>query len=348
MWARVTNGDQTATHLVIIDPPPRTYTVNPELRVTEGDEATVTVNLGSPATSGGVTFDVTTAYNVGGATNDDIGEIVSTVTVPEGQRSVSIAVPTVEDYFVEDDESFTVSVSHVGSPVWAKDPEGADTTTLTIVNDDEPVALPPGPEPHNISVTPGDGTLTVTWDVSERDGHDNSEIWHVLRWYQPDGEAHRWHNPRDPRAVGANDGLSVDPGVNSYTIDGLTNGVAADLFVRSMVGHRNNMSEQHGDSSKWVKLNGIHTTPIAADAGAPTLKHAVHRLRQPHTRNQTRRLTDRRVHRPQRRHTHHRSHLIKHRRRHRQRATRPRHRLRHRHSRHRHNLRHRHHHHHRL
>ena len=271
VWVRVQNGDQIDTHLVIIDPPPRTFKVNPEIQVTEGDEATVTVSLGSPATSGGVTLDVTAAYGDGGTTADDVGEIVSTVTVPEGQTSARIAVPTVEDYFVEDDESFTVSVSHVGQPVWAKDPEGADTTVVTIVDDDAPVALPPGPEPHNIAVTPGDGTLTVTWDVSARDGHDDSEIWHVLRWFQPYGGAHRWDNPRDPRAVGKNDGLSVDPGVNSYTIEGLTNGTAADVFVRSMVGHRNNMSERDANSSRWVRLNGVHTTPVAASVGAPTV-----------------------------------------------------------------------------
>ncbi len=287
MWVRVVNGDQTDTHLVIIDPPPRTYKVNPEVQVSEGDEATVTVSLGSPATSGGVTFDVTTTYgDGGGAVADDVGEIVSQVTVPEGQRSARIVVPTVEDYFVEHDESFTVSVSHIGEPLWAKDPQGADTAVVTIVDDEAPVAAPPGLEPYNINITPGDGALTVTWNPSAREGYDTSDIWHVLRWYQPDGEDHRWHNPRDPKAVGANDGLSIDPGVTSYTINSvttghddngdpimapLTNGVAADVYVRSMVGHRNNMSERSGDSSRWVKLNGVHTTPVAADAGAPVV-----------------------------------------------------------------------------
>ena len=274
VWVKVTNGDQTDTHLVIVDPPPRTFKVNPEVTVTEGDEATVTVSLGSPATRGGVTFEVAAAYGDGGATADDVGEIVSTVTVPEGQRSVSIAVPTVDDDAVEDDESFTVSVSHVGSPAWATDPQGTATATITIANDDEPPAPPPGPEPWNILVTPGDGTLTVTWNVSSRDGYDDSEVWHALRWFQPYGGPHRWDNPRDRRAVGRNDGLSVDPGVNSYTITGLTNGVATDVFVRSMVGHRNNMSERLRDSSKWVKATG-DTTPVAPPNEAPTVSAGI-------------------------------------------------------------------------
>ena len=225
----------------------------------------------SPATRGGVTFDVTAAYGDGGATADDVGEIVSQVTVPEGERSVSIAVPTVDDDAVEDDESFTVSVSHVGTPAWAEDPQGTATATITIANDDEP---PPGPEPWNIEVTPGDGTLTVTWNVSSREGYDDSEVWHALRWFQPYGGPHRWDNPRDRRAVGRNDGLSVDPGVNSYTITGLTNGVPTDVFVRSMVGHRNNMSERLRDSSKWVKATG-DTTPVAPPNEAPTVAYGI-------------------------------------------------------------------------
>ena len=49
-------------------------------------------------------------------------KIVSTVTVPEGQRSATIAVPTVDDEAVEEDERFTVTLSHVGEPLWAVEP----------------------------------------------------------------------------------------------------------------------------------------------------------------------------------------------------------------------------------
>ena len=274
VWVRVYNGDRVQYHLVIIDPPPRTYKVNPEASVTEGEEATVTVSLGSPATKGGVSFNVTTEYGDGGATADDVGEIVSTVTVPEGQQSASIAVPTVDDEAIEDDESFTVTVEHVGEPLWAVEPGKTGTTTITIENDDKLPPPPPGPEPWNIQVTPGDGQLTVTWNVSSREGYEDSEIWHALRWFQPYGGPHRWDNPRDPRAVGKNDGLSVDPGVTTYTITGLVNGVATDVFVRSMVGHRNNMSERSGDSSRWVKAGG-DTTPVAPPNEAPTVTSGI-------------------------------------------------------------------------
>ncbi len=269
VWVRVTNGDQVHTHLVIVDPPPRTFKVTPELRLTEGETGQVTVSLGSPATRGGVSFNVSAGYGDGGATAADVGEIVSTVTIPEGQRSASIAVPIVDDEAVEDDESFTVTVSHVGEPLWAVEPAKTGAATVTIDDNDEP---PEGPEPWNIQVTPGDGTLTVTWNISSRAGYEDAEIWHVLRWSQEFGV---WANPRDRRAVGKNDGLSVDPGVTSYTITGLKNGVATGVWIRSMVGHRNNMSERDGSSSTWVRTKGVHTTPVAPPNESPTVVGAI-------------------------------------------------------------------------
>ncbi|MCY4559354.1 MAG: cadherin-like beta sandwich domain-containing protein, partial [Chloroflexi bacterium] len=276
IYIRVTNGSQSATHFVAIDPPPRTYTLTPEARVAEGEEATLTLSLGSPAGAGGVSFTVSANYPDGGASADDVGEIATSVTVPEGQQSGRIIIPTVDDEEVEAaEERFTVRVAHVGEPAWAVDPEGTDTAAVTIVDNDEPPpppAPPEGPEPWDIRVVPGDGTLTVTWNVGSRDGVEDSEIWHVLRWSQEPGV---WNNPRDPRAVGKNDGLSVDPGLTSYTITDLKNGVATGVFIRSMVGHRNNMSERDGNSSEWVRTKGEHTTPVAPPNAAPTVSSAI-------------------------------------------------------------------------
>ncbi|MCY4425039.1 MAG: cadherin-like beta sandwich domain-containing protein, partial [Acidimicrobiaceae bacterium] len=170
VYVRVTNGAQVATHVVAIDPPPRTYTLTPKAGVTEGEEATLTVSLGSPAGAGGVSFTVSADYGDGGATAEDVGQFATAVTVPEGQQSVRIIIPTVDDEAVEEDEErFTVRVAHVGEPAWAVDPEGTATAVVTIVDNDEPPAPPEGPEPWNIRVVPGDGTLTVTWNVGSRD-----------------------------------------------------------------------------------------------------------------------------------------------------------------------------------
>jgi hypothetical protein len=84
-------------------------------------------------------------------------------------------------------------------------------------------------------------------------------IRHALRWSQVSGV---WANPRDPRSGGREDGIAVEGGVASYTISGLTNGVATGVFVRSFTG--GSYSERSAKSSEWVRIKGEHTTPKAA------------------------------------------------------------------------------------
>ena len=118
---------------------------------------------------------------------------------------------------------------------------------------------PPTPgqlEPYNIQITPGDGTLTVTWTVAPRDGFDDDQIRHALRWSQEPGV---WANPLDPNAGGREDGIAVEGGVYTYTITGLQNGVATGVFIRSFTG--GSYSERSEHSSQWVRIKGDETTP---------------------------------------------------------------------------------------
>ena len=133
---------------------------------------------------------------------------------------------------------------------------------VALVWETEPAAAQggaPGTEPTNVQVVPGDGILTVTWTLTPREGVDGDEIKHALRWSQ---EAGVWANPTDPRAVGANDGISVEGGVSSYTITGLKNDVVTGVFVRSFTG--SSYSERAAGSSNWVRVKGEQTTPRAA------------------------------------------------------------------------------------
>ena len=283
VYVRVTNDDQTAVHRIIIDPPPRTYSLTPQVGVNEGEDAQVTLTLGSPATSGGVTFDVTAAFGDGGATPNDVGAVPATVTVPEGETTAVITIPTIDDAEVEDlldhEERFTVSVAHSGQPAWAVDPEGTATSVVTIIDNDEP---PGGPEPWNIEIVPGDGTLTVTWRMGERPGWEDADVRHALRWSQVSGV---WANPRDPRAVGANDGVATEPGSISFVITGLENDLPTGVFVRSFPGNRRNpgaynVSERNPESSEWVRVKDERTTPRApaqqqASNSAPTVDSAI-------------------------------------------------------------------------
>ena len=117
----------------------------------------------------------------------------------------------------------------------------------------------PGTEPTNVQVAPGDGSLTVSWTITSREGVADAEIKHALRWSQVSGV---WANPQDAKAGGPEDGIAVAGGVASYTITGLTNDVATGVFMRSFTG--GDHSERSGHSSPWVRTKGDHTTPRAA------------------------------------------------------------------------------------
>lgn len=132
------------------------------------------------------------------------------------------------------------------------------TTTTSTTSTVPPETATAAPAPRDVVVTPGDGTLTVTWTVASRRGFADGDIRHALRWSQEPGV---WANPIDPAAAGPNDGVAVDGGVSSYTITGLTNGVATGVFVRSFTG--GDHTEGAAASSPWVRVKGPHTTPTA-------------------------------------------------------------------------------------
>ena len=93
----------------------------------------MTLTLGRPAPEGGVEFTVTASY--GSAGSGDVGEIASPVTVPAGSTALQILLPTVDDGQVEQEESFQVMVAPVRAG-WAAAPVGADTSTVTIEDND--------------------------------------------------------------------------------------------------------------------------------------------------------------------------------------------------------------------
>ena len=71
--------------------------------------------------------------------------------------------------------------------------------------DAEPEAQVPPAPPQNVKVVPGDGQLTVCWDVGPREGVEDEDIRHALRWTQTPG---RWTNTHFPH-VSASDGQIV-------------------------------------------------------------------------------------------------------------------------------------------
>ena len=112
-----------------------TYSVSATATAVEGENATLTITLSEAAPTGGAAFTVTASYPTSGATADDLGSITSPVTVREGLSSLEIAVPTVDDNYDEEDETFTVTVATVSSD-WTPAGVGQDTATVTIEDDD--------------------------------------------------------------------------------------------------------------------------------------------------------------------------------------------------------------------
>ena len=55
----------------------------------------------------------------------------------------------------------------------------------------------------NVQVTPGDGTLTVTWTITPREGVSNDDIRNARRWSRETGV---WANPPGPSGA-AEDGI---------------------------------------------------------------------------------------------------------------------------------------------
>ncbi len=158
-----------------------------------------------------------------------------------------------------DQSTLTVTGVAGGEAAITVTAQDADGNTVSDALDVQVVKREEGStQPTNIRIVAGDGALTVSWTVTSRDGVEDDEIKHALRWSQVSGV---WANPRDPYGGGPEDGISVEGGVASYTITGLQNGVATGVFVRSFTGSSH--SERSDQSSKWVRVKGEHTTPRA-------------------------------------------------------------------------------------
>ena len=113
----------------------RSYSVTRRSSVVEGGSAALFLTLAEAAPAGGVEFTVAADYGQDTtATADDVGAIVSPVTVPEGDATLEIAIPTVDDDLDEDDEMFLVTVI-AATPGWLAEP-GDDTATVTVEDDD--------------------------------------------------------------------------------------------------------------------------------------------------------------------------------------------------------------------
>ncbi len=278
-WEKEGDGRDTAT-VTITDDDTAGVTVTPTtLNIGEDGSATYTVVLDSRPTA-----DVTVTATGGDDSAAGVAPASHTFTPSDWSTPQTFTVSGVAD---EDRDNESVTVSHdVTGSDGKYNGVAVDSVAVSVTDTTPPPAQesepattscpeetePPVPgqrEPFNICITPGDGTLTVTWTVAPREGFEDIDIRHALRWSQEPGV---WANPTGPNAVGPNDGItmqdgmlgySVEDGVYTYTITGLKNGVATGVFIRSFTG--GDYNEGNPESSEWVRIKGENTTPKAAE-----------------------------------------------------------------------------------
>ncbi|MDX6529932.1 MAG: large repetitive protein [Blastocatellia bacterium] len=160
--ASVTDGGTTAHS------DPATLTVNgPSLAIndvsaTEGNAGittfSFTVSLSTPATAGGVTFNIATQDGTAtNADNDYVARILTSQTIPAGLSTYTFDVAVNGDVILEPNETFLVNMSNV-SGASIGDGQGVGT----IINDDSPSL-----SVSDVAAFEGDnGTTTFTFIVS--------------------------------------------------------------------------------------------------------------------------------------------------------------------------------------
>ena len=214
--------------------------------------------------------------SLSGVFSDADGDDLSITASSSGESVAAVAVAA-------DQSGLTVSGVSEGTAtitVTAQDSKGnrvsdAFDVTVSAVEEEQQQAAHSGPEPRNVQVVPGDGTITVTWQASpfyyKERLIDSGRIKHALRWWQ----GSNWANPVGENGIGRNDGIHVESGVTSYIIRNLTNDVAVEVQVRAFFG--NNYQEgamnkgASSTSSGWVKAKSVtpkkpNQSPVVASA----------------------------------------------------------------------------------
>ena len=237
----------------------RTYSVNTQAAAAEGGDAELTLTLSHAAPAEGVEFTVTAGYG-DGATSGDVESITSPVTIGEGNDTLTIAVPTVDDRIDEEDETFTVTIA-TGAAGWEKESEGRDTATVTIIDDDTAGVTV---EPLSLTVAKG-GTGNYTVILDSRPTHDVTVTPSVARQEQDTESGTPPVGTVDKAAVSG--ALVFTPlnwdAAQPVTVTGIEEGSAALT---------------HAASSEDANYGGLSVSPVAVTVvinTAPTVNQGI-------------------------------------------------------------------------
>ena len=129
----------TATVEVSDDDANKTFSLAGDT-ILEGLDAGLTITLGQGAPAGGLAFSVTSNLATStSATAADVGTVPATITVPPGQRTATLTIPTIADGTSEGatPETFTVTIATTVSG-WRPQAADAETATVSIEDADSP------------------------------------------------------------------------------------------------------------------------------------------------------------------------------------------------------------------
>ncbi len=154
--------------------------------VTEGVSPVdnVGIYLGSPAPSGGTA--VTLSLGTGTATEGtDFTLSAKTATIAEGETSAFVTLTALDDEADDDGETVVLNASST-NPAFT-----AETVTVFVVDTDAPATA----TPQNVQATPGDGALTVTWEVPAAVTASDPAGFAVLMARRETGSGADWLDP---------------------------------------------------------------------------------------------------------------------------------------------------------
>ena len=123
--------------------------------VAEGDDGLVVFELGSPAPSGGAAVTLSLGSTGTATEGTDFTLSSKTATIAEGETFATVTLTALADEADDDGETVVLNASST-NPAFT-----AQTVTVFVVDTDAPAAS----APQNVAAAPGDGTLTVTWEV---------------------------------------------------------------------------------------------------------------------------------------------------------------------------------------
>ncbi len=255
---------------------PSTYSVSSAAMVIEGRSAALTITLSQAAPADGVAFTVTPGYN-GDATAEaaDVGNIATPVTVPGGNATLDITIPTVSDDEDEDVETFTVVIATTATG-WVKAGDGGDTATVTIADNDTAGITVTAARPLAVSE---EGSATYTVVLNSRPTADvtitavSDDIGAVTvdpasRTFTPS----QWNQAKTFTVRGVSDDDTNDERVGiSHQVTSTDTKYAGTLVssVRVVVSDTTSSSQQ-GSSSGQQGSGGEPPGPTATPAPTPT------------------------------------------------------------------------------